>query len=251
MTSLVAFFLLTFAISWAPWPFGIFLPCGPLVAALIVAAATGTLRDLGRRMIRWRVPWYCYLAAIGLPLLVIVTTAVVHGGADWSLAWGDVTLLFLLRWVNPLDGPLGEEPGWRGFALPRLDSRWSPLISAAILGAVVTLWHLPLLFLDEGNPIGWAGLPTTFVITFVYCWLFRRSGGSVLLVMLFHIVQGAIVPGTLGYDGGDTSDVLALGLVAWTVVALALIVFDRAAWQRPSPTDLTGRGVLTTPIVQP
>jgi uncharacterized protein len=260
----VAFFVLAYAIGWSPWPFhaaGLlpdtdFLPIGPLVAALIVASVTGGLRDLGARMIRWRVPWYCYLAAVGLPLLVIFTNATVNvalGGAAWSLshfAWADLALMFALRWVNPLDGPLAEEPGWRGFALPRLWAAHSPLVSAAVLGVLVAVWHLPLLFAGEGNPIGWVGLPTTFVITFVYCWLFRRSDGSVLLTMLFHIVQGTVVIGTFGYTGGaDLVRMQWLGLAAWTVVALAVVVLDRAAW-RPAPLASPATPVLTTPVVQ-
>jgi uncharacterized protein len=254
---LVSFFVLVFVIGWSPWPFGIdgtaMLPCAPLLAALIVAAVTGTLRDLGRRVIRWRVPWYCYVAAVVLPLAVIFTTAGIHGGASWTFAWGDLAILFALRWINPLDGPLGEEPGWRGFALPRLDARYAPLTSAAVLGFIAAVWHLPLVFVTQGNPIGWVGLCTTFVITFVYCWLFRRSNGSVLLVMLFHVVQGTVVPKTFGYEGQDVMDVLELGLYAWIVVAAALIIFDRAAW-RPAPREVGARpaaGVLTTPVVQP
>jgi membrane protease YdiL (CAAX protease family) len=254
---LIAFFVLAFAIGWSPWPFyaaGLlpdtnFLPIGPLAAALIVAAVTHDLRDLGSRMIRWRVPWYCYLAAVGLPLLVIFGTVELNvglGGTPWSwsaIAWGDVALLFALRWVNPLDGPLGEEPGWRGFALPRLQAIRSPLASAAILGLLAAIWHLPLIISGEGNTVGWIGLPSTFVITFVYCWLFNRARGSVLLVMLFHIVQGTITPETFGYTGADVNRMLLLGCAAWTVVALALVVFDRSVWRprqafRPSPEAL-------------
>lgn len=261
---LITFFVLVYLIGWMPWPFyaaGLlpdtnFLPIAPLAAALIVAAVTGTLRDLGARMIRWRVPWWCYLAAVGLPLAVIFTDAGINvalGGTPWSLsdlAWADFAILFALRWINPLDGPLGEEPGWRGFALPRLWAVHTPLVSAAVLGVLAAVWHVPLLFAGEGNPIGWVGIPTTFVITFVYCWLFRRSDGSVLLTMLFHIVQGTIVVGSFGYTGGaDLNRMLWLGLGAWTVVALAVILLDRAAW-RPAPPSRPAATALTTAVVQ-
>ncbi|MBM2618350.1 CPBP family intramembrane metalloprotease [Actinoplanes sp. LDG1-06] len=254
---LVSFFTIAFVVGWSPWPFGIegtsLLPVAPLVAALIVAAVTGTLRDLGRRMIRWRVPWWCYLAAVGLPLAVIFSTVAIARGASWQFAWADIAMVFALRWVNPMDGPLGEEPGWRGFALPRRDALHSPLASAAVLASLVALWHLPLVFVTQGNHIGWIGLPITFVITFVYCWLFRRSDGSVLLTMLFHVVQGTITPETFGYEGSDIDRVLTYGLVAWTVIALATMVLDRGAWTRRPSTPEARRpdGVLTTPIVQP
>jgi uncharacterized protein len=270
---LIAFFVLAYVIGWSPWPFyaaGLlpdtnFLPIAPLASALIVLSVTqgwAGLRDLGARMIRWQVPWYCYLAAVGLPLTVIFGTAWANtalGGSSWSLsavAWADVAILFALRWINPLDGPLGEEPGWRGFAVPRLQAAWSPLLSAAVLGVFAAVWHLPLIFSGEGNDVGWVGLATTFFITFVYVWLFNRSRGSVLLVMLFHIVQGTITAGTLGYAGADMDRMLWLGFAAWVVVALAVVVLDRNAWRVPprdavaTPTGRPAGPVLTTAVVR-
>jgi hypothetical protein len=55
-----------------------------------------------------------------------------------------------VRLVNPMDGPLGEEPGWRGFAVPRMQARTSPLVTAVILGVLVAGWQLPLVF--AGDP---------------------------------------------------------------------------------------------------
>ncbi|MEU4425938.1 type II CAAX endopeptidase family protein [Actinoplanes sp. NPDC024001] len=266
---LAAFFLLTFVIGWSPWPLhaaGVlpdtnFLPIAPLVSALLVAAVTrgrAGLRDIGVRMIRWRVPWWTYLAAVGLPLAVIFGTAwanVQLGGTPWSLsefAWGSLAMMFALRWVNPLDGPLAEEPAWRGFAQPRLQAIRSPLASAVILGVIVALWHLPLVYFTEGNPIGWLGVPTTFVITVVYSWLFNRARGSVLIVMLFHVIQGTFVPGTFGYEGGaDLDRMMWLGLAAWTFVAAAVLL-DRDAWRTVgATTGRPARPVLATPVVQP
>jgi uncharacterized protein len=132
--SLITFFVLTYAISWVGlplyaagvWPIP-FLATGPLIAALIVIPLTqgrAGLRELGSRMIRWQVGWIWWALAIGLPLGVHLVTAglnVAAGAGVPSLAFGSVTtflLMFAVRMVNPLDGPLGEEPGWRGFALP-------------------------------------------------------------------------------------------------------------------------------------
>lgn len=270
----VAFFVIAFAIGWLPWPFyaaGLlpdtnFLPIGPLAAALIVAPVAhgrAGLRDLGSRLVRWRVPWFCYVAAIGLPLAVVFGSAWANvglGGSDWSLStfvWSDLALIFAVRWINPLDGPLGEEPGWRGFAIPHLQAARSPLASAALLGTCVAVWHVPLVVSGEGNPVGWVGIATTFVITIVYCWLFNRARGSVLLTMLFHIVQGTITIGTFGYTGADLDRMLWLGFAGWTVIALATVLLDRAAW-RPAPPDSVyppGRPAptrpLTTAVVQP
>jgi uncharacterized protein len=237
---LTTFFVLAFVLAWWSWPldrFDIwprqaFHAIGALLAALIViAVAEGRpgFRDLGRRMIRWRVPWYFYAFAILLPLLVRFGVTLVNDPppVQWSeLAWGSFALWFLIRLVNPLDGPLAEEPSWRGFAVPRLQERRSPLASAAILGVLVALWHLPLL-----GDTGPAGLVTTFVITFVYVWLFNRTGGSVLLVLLFHSAQGFITMRDLGYTGDALVRQQWVELAAWTVVAALLIGLDRAAWR--------------------
>jgi membrane protease YdiL (CAAX protease family) len=61
-----------------------------------------------------------------------------------QLAWTDFALIFAVRVINPLDGPLGEEPGWRGYALPHLQADRSPLRGGLILAALVALWHLPI-----------------------------------------------------------------------------------------------------------
>ena len=133
---LVAFFVLTYALSWWVVPFGWdqfpFLATGPLLAALVVLALTegrAGLRDLGSRIIRWRVGRTWYALAIALPLAVQLLTVVLnlaHGAGDPSLAqfspWYVVFVVFVVRLINPLDGPLAEEPSWRGFAQPRLQA---------------------------------------------------------------------------------------------------------------------------------
>jgi hypothetical protein len=107
-------------------------------------------------VIRWRVRWYWYSVAIGLPLDVVLLTAglnIALGAGALSLAqFASVTtvlMVFAVRLVNPGDGPLGEEPGWRGFAPPGLQgSGYSPLVSTLILSTLVTGWHVPILFLE-------------------------------------------------------------------------------------------------------
>jgi hypothetical protein len=106
------------------WPTTTFVPAGPLVAAIVViavAAGGAGFRDLGARIVRRRVPWYWYAVALGLPLAVRIGSVLVNTGAggapapDWTtLAWTSFGLAVLVRLVNPMDGPFGEEPGWRG-----------------------------------------------------------------------------------------------------------------------------------------
>jgi membrane protease YdiL (CAAX protease family) len=247
---LTTFFVLAFGLAWWGWPLyqldiwprQAFQAVGALLAALIViAVAEGRpgFRDLGRRMIRWRVPWYFYAFALGLPLLVRFAAVLVNSGPapQWGdLAWSSFAMMFLIRLVNPLDGPMAEEPAWRGFAVPRLQERHSPLVSAVVLGVLVALWHLPLV-----GYTGWIGLATTFSITIVYVWLFNRTGGSVLLVLLFHNAQGFVTMGDLHYAGPDLARQELIEFVIWTVVAAVLVAVDRAAWRgdpRRSPNGV-------------
>ena len=232
---LIAFFVLAYAVAWGFVPFGSFGAFGPLVAALIViplSRGRAGLREWAARLIRWRVRWYWYAVALGVPLAVHLTTAgltVAAGGTAGPLTFSSVTtflLVFALRLVNPTDGPLGEEPGWRGFALPGLQAHYSPLLSTAILAFLVTGWHLPLFFLEDGGlqpPVLVGGLVTTVAVTFWYAWLFNRTAGSVLLVLIAHSVEGSIQAQGWIYMG------------VWCAVALFLLVADRTAWRRPTP----------------
>jgi membrane protease YdiL (CAAX protease family) len=229
----ITFFVLAYAVAWAFVPFGSFGAFGPLVAALIVAPLTrgwAGLRELGSRLVRWRLRWLWYLVALGLPLAIHLLTAGLHTAAGddvpsvTAASVSAAALTFLVRLVNPTDGPLGEEPGWRGFALPGLQSRYSPLAATTILALLVASWHLPLFFLEEGGlqpPALVGGLVTTIAVTYWYAWLFNRTGGSVLMVVLAHSTEGSVQADGWIYMG------------VWCVAAVGLIVCDRKAWRRP------------------
>ena len=155
---LVAFFVLAFALTWAPTPFGIFMAAGPLVAALVITAVVDGrrgIRELWSRMIRWRVGWQWYAAALLVPLGLALGTGGLNVafGAPASvirdLSISEAVLLFALRLVVPVFAPIGEEPGWRGFALPRLLDGSSPLSATAILAPIVAFWHVPLIFIES------------------------------------------------------------------------------------------------------
>ena len=243
---LTSFFVLAYVVSWTPWAFdaaGIslgtpFYPGGPLVAALVViAVADGRrgFREFGSRLIRWRVGWVWYLVALGLPVVMVLVTGLL---TDWlgapppdfsGIVWADVVLMLALRIVNPTDSALGEEPGFRGYALPHLQHRLSPLAAAGVLGVLTAGWHLPLVAL--GN-LGWIGLPSTVLIAFLYVWLFNRTGGSVLLVILFHAGQGAFTFGMLGFTGADADRAGYVYFGVLVVAVAAVVGGDRAAWRK-------------------
>ena len=155
---------------------------GPLVAALLVTRYTGgSVRAWARSIVRWRVPARYYLYALGLPPLlygvVDVVLSLLGYDVDPSLLI-DRTPAYLatLVFVAVLGGGL-EEPGWRGFALPRLERRYAPVVATLILGLAWGVWHVPLY-----GPLGFV---VPLVLAFFYTWLYNRTG-SVLLCILLH-----------------------------------------------------------------
>lgn len=256
---LPAFFVLAFAISWCSWPLyaaGLmpqfeFLPIGPLAAALMViglAEGRAGFRAWGRRLIRWRVGWVWYAVALFLPPLMALVTGFANmalGAPAPGLAqvtWSGLLAVFAVRLVNPLDGPLGEEPGFRGYALPLLQARWAPLRSAALLGVVVALWHVPLVVFGQLSLIG---LPTTFAITFLFVWLFNRTGGSVLLTYLFHDAQGTFTVGSFGFSGAEAGRAELIYFAVVVLAVLTTVVLDRGAW-RAAPASAVDSVLLTS-----
>jgi uncharacterized protein len=244
---LITFFVLAYAFSWWPLPFGGFLPLGPLVGALIVLAITegrAGLRELGSRMIRWRVGWVWYVVALGLPLavhLISVALNVALGAGAPSLAQfsplSGIIVVFALRLVSPLDVPLGEEPGFRGFALPRLQADRSPLLATLILGVLVAVWHAPLLLPQFGlRPIE---LLTTVAVTFWYTWLFNHTGGSVLMTIVAHATEGIIEPSEFWAAAAPAAQGSLIYDVVWCAVAIGLVVFDWRFWHSPAPATAT------------
>jgi hypothetical protein len=242
---LTAFFVLTYLIAWVFLPFGSFGAFAPLVAALVVipiSRGRKGLREWGARLVRWRVGGRWWAVAIGVPLAVHVLTSVGLLATGASLPAGGntigvVVLAVLVRLVNPLDGPWGEEPGWRGFALPGLQGRHSPLLSTAVLALVVTGWHAPLVFLEPGGfdaSFALSFVVTTVAVTFWYSWLFNRTGGSVLLVVVAHVLEGAYQEEGWVYGA------------VWIALAVLLVLGDPRAWRRPSPA-----GATTAPLPTP
>ena len=245
---IITFFVLSYAISWAFLPIEVirFLPSGPLLAALIVISITqgwAGLKGLGSRMVRWRVRWYWYVVAIGVPLavhLLYVGLNVARGAGAPSLTLTSLTtflMLFAIRLINPADGPLGEHHGWNGVALPGLQATYSPLASTSILAVLVAGWHLPIFFLEEGGlrpPILVGGLLTTMAVTFWYAWLFNHTRGSILLIVAAHSVEGSIQAGGWIYMG------------VWLAVAIGLVVFDMKAWRAPAPAEATTQIAIPT-----
>jgi uncharacterized protein len=255
---IITFFVLAYAISWVGlplyaagvWPIP-FLATGPLIAALIVIPLTQGrtgLRELGSRMIRWRVGWIWYMVAVGLPLAVLLVTVglnVALGASAPSLAGVGplytLLIVFAVRLINPLDGPMGEEPGWRGFALPGLQTSRSPLVTTMILAVLITGWHLPTFFLEGGiqPSIFVGGVLGTIAVTFWYTWLFNHTGGSVLITLVSHATQGTIQTGAAWSASADVAQALVVYAFVASAVAIGLVIFDWRFWLGPAPAPAT------------
>jgi membrane protease YdiL (CAAX protease family) len=144
-------------------------------------------------------------------------------GVSYLQILGMIMLVFLNELLQA--GGLPEEPGWRGFALPRLQTRVSPLTASIILGPLWALWHGPLLIgmLQEAGP--WRMLLRILMIGVTFTWLYNRTSGSLLAVMLLHASWNtalAFLPRT------DTFLFLMAGLLT------VLVVVDRM-WEKLSP----------------
>ena len=240
---LTSFFLFTLGLSWWPWPLyaaGHFpLPIasfGPFLAALLVLALTdgrGGIRALVRSMLRWRVASRWWLAAISIPVLITVTALVLNvllGAQPPSIiqlgAWTGVPAAFAMALLVPGFGGAWEEPGWRGYALPRLMDRYGWKAASLLLGALVAAWHLPMIL---SGLISWWDLLLVIASNVVISRLFVAGGRSVLLVMVLHATNNAFSGSFVSqlFTGADASSQAAITALVWTVAAGVLLTTSR------------------------
>ena len=175
---------------------------GPMVAAVAITAQEGGragLRSLFSRIIRWRVAPIWYAVAILGPLMLTLGAIALHvvfGGRppDISAMIGGLPTVLVLSLYMLVQVGIGEEVGWRGYALPRLQTGYSALVSSVILGVLWALWHLPLFFnpaTSYSNTPFWVYVVFLLPLPIVYTWIFNSTGGSVLMVMILHAVMNA------------------------------------------------------------
>lgn len=261
MRTLLKFFLLTFVLSWAGWLAAaatstpalrsvLFLvgTFAPAISALLLASLNGDethgnrqrirrALDLLRRIGRWRVggKWYVfavtYMAAI--KLLVALITRVVTG--VWP-RFGEtrpvvmIVAIALSTWAQS-----GEEIGWRGFALPRLARTFGLVGASLLLGVVWAAWHIPLFFIRAGDTYGQSFplfLSEVTAMSVALAWLYWRTGGSLLLVMILHAAINNtkdIVPSIV--PGATNPWALSPSRTAWLTVSLLWAAAALFAWQ--------------------
>lgn len=263
-SELAAYLALTFALSWAleiplalsaqgwirsPAPFWLhyLASFGPLCAAVIVTLVTRGGRGVGRLfrgLSLWRVkPVYAVVAVVApcaIFALLVLATWVARGawpdlGAlgrpDYLPALGIVPTFLL--WT--LTFGLGEEIGWRGFALPRLQAGRTAFSASMVLGVFWAAWHLPaLLYRDTYLEMGLLVIPMLLTVaavgSTVYTWMYNGTGGSLLWLVLFH--------GLFDFFSVWPDGILGPGMVMTVLmVFLAVRVYKLFGPQALAPAD--------------
>lgn len=209
---------------------------GPMVAAIITVKITGRsvqawIRSLGP--VRGGGRWCLAAALLVVALVAIATGAYVVAGGQFTVPAVTVSaLLSAFVLTTTLGGGL-EELGWRGYLLPRLQERWTPVGATIIVGLGWAIWHLPLFVLpgapNAGQPFWGFGAFTASVVamSFAFTWLYNMANGSVLPVIFLHGLQNTA---NLVYPfAPDTSVALnyGVGLVGYIALAALLLLVTR------------------------
>jgi membrane protease YdiL (CAAX protease family) len=217
------------------------------------------VRKLWARVRNWRVGFKWYLVAFfAVPIVILAGVALytLLGNSTGPFVPSLLPMLLLGSIPAIIFGPLGEEFGWRGFALPRLQERYSAFWSSIILGILHTFWHAPLFFIGRitFGTIAENGLVTVPLFlswvtlgTFVYTFVLNHTRASMLMAILIHLMansSSAIVFGIFP-DLSESAQFQIMALTqipGWVVVVLLIVVFGparlsrKSASQEPSPS---------------
>ena len=249
-TSLLTFFALAFAWSWTCWWIAPAMKAqspvaatalslaggfGPSLAAVLVVAhgrGVAGLRQWWLLCMQWRASWGWSLLAVMFPVVFMGLAAAAHvalgGTLPPSPAAGHVAMAaanFVLIFL--VGGPLGEEFGWRGFALPALQERWGWRLASVVLGVVWAIWHLPLFYsagtVQSHLPMGLYAL-SAVASSVLFAWLFNRSQGSVVPVLVLHTAVNAwslVIPVMVLPDGSNLRPFqIVVGILVLTAITL-------------------------------
>jgi len=202
---LTAFIVFTFVISWTAWIAIYVVPMprllalvldqvglsGPLISSVTVTGVlhggSGVRRFLGR-IFQWRVgiQWYLFV------LFSAAVLAVAAGGLYVLVGGTAPALVFTVGFGSLISG-IREEYGWRGFALPRLQTQYSPLKASIVIALFWVLWHLPIMPVEL--PMMPIYLLKVMAISILFTWVYNRTGGSMLFPVLYHAAYDMTLSG--------------------------------------------------------
>jgi uncharacterized protein len=262
----ITFVVLAFALSWWVWPFHLLnpnsvamIPFGPVIAAFIVTGITegkaGT-KDLLRRMFRWRVNIGWYALALLLPLAAVyaaININVLFGAPVPEPVPVDAWLVLLLS--IPLRalvaGGGGEEPGWRGFLLPRLQASRSPFVASAIVAAVWTVWHLPILLTDTtGQRPALQFALFIAALSFFFTWVCNNARQSLLILIVIHGTVDAVAafffPQYID-NAADYSRLWWIMVALWGVASATVLLVSRL--RRTQSPEVSAAGPVPSTVL--
>ena len=248
--ALIVYFGLVFLVTWSLWfaadgvsgairPIlfytGVFAP--GIVALLLTYRERGPagVSGLLRRLVQWNVgaKWLAfalfYIAAVKLTVAGIarITTG------SWPV-FGDIPLPLMFAAAigsTLLGGQVGEELGWRGYALPRMARSLGLAPASVLIGVVWALWHLPLFFFLDGDTVGQSFpfyLLQVVALSVAISWIYMKTDGSLFATMLLHAAVNNtkdVVPSAV--PGATNSWQLHASLVGWLTLAILWLC---AAW---------------------
>jgi membrane protease YdiL (CAAX protease family) len=263
--ALLSFFVLTYVIAFGTtfayialfpgqpsqrWSLDWFLNAfSPTISALILAWVIGGGNEVKRLLsgfTRWNVGLRWYFAAAFL-VLGPLAFALVYGALGnpvpglqpgWTLPLIVGQLIFQL-----FSGPLAEEAGWRGFALPRLQEKYNALVSSLILGVIWCCWHIPLFFLPGASQ---QSIPFPIYLMLVvtlgvyFTWLYNNTHGSLIITVLAHFcfnLSGGFIAGILGLLPPMILNMAAGSMLVLVVIGI-VIAFGPRTLSKKSGAEL-------------
>jgi membrane protease YdiL (CAAX protease family) len=252
---LLFFFIMAYALSWWPWIWFQFdpvtvdapiFPWGPFIAALAMLATIGgwpAVRTWFGKIIHWRVApiWYV-IVLLGPPALTLTAVGINRVlGAEFAAnaefpTWQDLLARFVF--ILLLIG-LGEEPAWRGYALPRLIAGRTALAASLILGLLHAIWHLPLFGIeyDLQNIVPWTA--SVLCVAIVITWIWLHTGGSLLLPILLHTSNNTIAFFWGTFAGTDQLRLWWIWAALWVAATAIVVVVNGPALIRTKPSAAT------------
>ncbi|WP_348613693.1 CPBP family intramembrane glutamic endopeptidase [Halobaculum rarum] len=251
---------LTYGFSWSIWGLWAIVPdassfiqtallvlgtLGPFLAGLVlIQASDRSLKAWLAGIFRIRVPARYYVFALVLPVVVVLFAA----SFQLVLFDGEVALETVPRAIEyPLylgfvllfGGGL-EEPGWRGYLLPRLQQRYSALTAALLIGTVWAIWHLPLFMIPNAVQSGLSPLlyiPQVLALSIILTWITNATDSSVLPAILLHSGGNAILNYYPIGGAAGVSSTIGLGLLVATLVVFAGVLVVLYGPKNLSPSD--------------